>query len=324
MRLTPWIPIICLGLAALGIALWARRRRKRKAARARTPSEFAVLVGMTSSQERDFVRNYAARDFTGEGAIVDLGCWMGSFTLPLATGLRENPRIKAGKGCLHAYDLFRWQDWMNPSVAGTRWAGQYKEGDDFSDAFSEQIAPVADLVVMHAGDLNKQTWEPTKTIEYLLIDAMKSFELANSVVRNFFPALRPKLSRVHHHDFVHYYAPWIHLLMHRFRRYFEPLVHVPDGSYIFGYREQIPRALLERNYDFGDFPPEEVAAAFEYALNLVPAPARANIFAARIMMDIHRDDWTGAREELKRVRAAEIPLKNELVLVSKLVENHQN
>ena len=270
------------------------------------------------------MRNYAARDFTGEGAIVDLGCWMGSFTLPLATGLRENPRMKGRKGCLHAYDLFRWQDWMNRSVAGTRWAGRYQEGDDFSDAFAEQIAPVADLVVMHAGDLNKETWEPSASIEYLLIDAMKSFELANSVVRNFFPALRPNLSRVHHHDFVHYYAPWIHLMMHRFRQYFEPLTYVPDGSYIFAYREEIPRELLEKNYDFGDFPPEEVAAAFEYALSLLPASARANVYAARIMMHIHREDWTGAGEELKRVRGAGIPLEKELLLVSKLFENHEN
>lgn len=153
---------------------------------------------------------------------------------------------------------------------------------------------------------------------------MKSFELANSVVRNFFPALKPNLSRIHHHDFVHYYAPWIHLLMYRFRRYFEPLIYVPDGSYIFAYREQIPQALLERVHSFEDFPPEEVTAAFEYSLKLVPASARANIFAARIMMHLHREDLTGAREQLERVRAAGIPLEKELDLVSKLLEHHGN
>jgi len=278
---------------------------------------------MTSSQERKFVREYAAHDFTGKGAIVDLGCWLGSFTLPLATGLRENARISDRENCIHAYDLFCWQEWMNPSVARTRLAGRYKEGDNFSDAFVEQIAPVADLVAIHSGDLNQERWDPAAPIEYLLVDAMKSWELANSVTRNFFPGLRPGLSLVHHQDFAHYFTPWIHLLMYRFRRYFEPLAYIPYGSYVFAYREQIPQALLERRYSFEDFSAEEAAEAFEYSLSLlIPAAARANVIAARIMMYIHRGDWTGAQADLERARAAGLSVEGDLALVSKLLEDH--
>jgi hypothetical protein len=324
MRLL-WISIICLGLVAIGVVLWARRRRrKRKEATSRISSGFETLVGMTSRQERNFVRQYAARDFSGGGAIVDLGCWLGSFTLPLATGLRENPRIRGTKIWIHAYDLFVWQNWMNPSVAGTRWDGRYQEGDNFKDAFLEQVAPVEDLVTIHSGDLTKEKWDPAAPIEYLLIDVMKSWELTNGVVRNFFPALRPGISLVHHQDFVHYHTPWIHLLMYRFRQYLEPLTYVPFSSYVFAYREQIPRELLERDYSFEDFPDEEVAAAFERSLNLIPPAARLNVFAARIMMHIHRGDWIGARAELERIRAAGIPLEKELVVVSKLLENRGN
>lgn len=324
LHLFPLFSIVGLILVVLGIALGARRRRrKRKAAAGRMHSEFEELVGMTSRQERDFVRHYAAHDFTGEGAIVDLGCWMGSFTLPLAFGLRKNPHLSGRKIGLHAYDLFRWQDWMNQSLAKTRWAGRYKEGDDFRDAFVEQVAPVADLVTIHAGDLNKETWDHNEAIEYLVIDAMKSWELTNSVVRNFFPALRPRLSLVHHQDFVHYYTPWIHLIMHRFRNYFEPLTYVPEGSFIFTYREAIPRALLEKPYGFDDFSAEEAADAFEYSLTLVPAEARENVYAARIMMHIHRQDWTAARADLERVQAAGIPQGRELTLVSGLLNNHK-
>ena len=323
MRLFPLLSILCLALAALGIALWAkRRRRKRKAAAGRIASDFERLIGMTSNEERDFVRKYAAHDFKGEGAIVDLGCWMGSFTLPLAVGLRENPRIRDRKVAIHAYDLFRWQGWMNGSVANTRWAGRYQEGDDFKDAFVEQVAPVADLVTIHAGDLNKERWDPSEPIEYLLIDAMKSWELTNSVVRNFFPALRPGLSLVHHQDFVHYYTPWIHLIMYRLRKYFEPHTYVPVGSLIFIYRELIPRELLEKSYGFDDFPAEEAADAFDYSLSLVPATARANVYAARIMMQIHRQDWAAARAELGRVQAAGTSQERELAIVSKLLENN--
>ncbi len=284
--------------------------------------EFKELVGMSSNQERDFVRRYAASDFTGEGAIVDLGCWLGSFTIPLATGLRENRRLRGRKVRIHAYDLFSWQNWMNPCVAGTRWADRYKEGDSFMDAFVEQIAPVADLVAIHAGDLNKERWDRTAPIEYLLIDAMKSWELANSVVGNFFPALKPGLSRVHHQDFAHFFTPWIHLLMYRFRRYFEPLAYVPEGSFVFGYREQIPDWLLGKSYGFDDFSDDEAADAFGYSLSLIPAAAHPNVLAARVMMHIHREDWAGARAELERVRANGIPVEKELAVVSKLLEDH--
>jgi hypothetical protein len=323
-RLIPLLSIICLGLMAFGIASWAKRqrRRKRKAAGNRISSQFEWIVGMSSNQERNFVYQYAAHDFKGEGAIVDLGCWLGSFTLSVAIGLRVNRRISGRKVCIHAFDLFRWHSWMDSRVANTRWAGRYKEGDNFRDAFMEQVAPVADLVAIHGGDLNKERWEPAQPIEYLLIDAMKSWELTNNVVRNFFPALRPGLSLVHHQDFVHYYTPWIHLLMYRFRRYFEPLTYVPYGSYIFLCRELIPRELLEKRYDWDDFSAGEAAEAFEYSLNLIPAAARANIFAARIMMYIHRRDWTGAQTALDRVRAAGTPLEKELLRVSKLFENH--
>jgi hypothetical protein len=323
MRLFSLLSIVCLTLVVLGIVLGARRRwRKRKAGADRIPPEFERLVGMTSRQERDFVRHYAAHDFKGEGAIVDLGCWMGSFTLPLGIGLRENPRISGGKVGIHSYDLFRWQDWMNQSVANTRWAGRYKEGDDFMDAFVEQVAPVADLVKIHAGDLNKEKWDPAEPIEYLLIDAMKSWELTNSVARNFFPALRPGLSLVHHQDFVHYYTPWIHLIMYRFRNYFEPLTHVPEGSFIFTYRELIPRELLEKRYAFDDFSAKEAADAFEYSLSLVPAASRGNVYAARIMMHIHRQDWAAARADLERVQAAGISPVRELAVVSRLLDNN--
>lgn len=233
MRLIVLASIMCLGLVVCCVAYRAKRRRQKRKTAGRISSELEDLIGMASSQERNFVHRYAAHDFTGEGAIVDLGCWLGSFTLALAIGVRENARISGREIRIHAYDLFSWQDWMNASVAGTSWAGRYKEGDNFSDAFVEQIAPVADLVAIHSGDLNKERWDPAAPIEYLLIDPMKSWELANSVARNFFPALRPGLSLVHHQDFVHYYTPWIHLIMYRFRRYFEPLTYVPYGSYIF-------------------------------------------------------------------------------------------
>lgn len=320
-----WLLLIAV-LAALVLLVLVRRRhgRKRMARSREDISELSELFGMTSPAEREYVREYAANLYLGEGAIVDLGCWLGSFTVPLAVGLRANPGLRGRNLKIHAYDLFRWEDWMNFCVAGSRLEGRYKQGDSFLDAFVEQIAPVAELVEIKSGDLNQARWDPAVAIEYLVVDAMKSWDLTNSIVRNFFPALRPGLSLVHHQDFAHYYTPWIHLIMYRFKRHFEPLAYIREGSYVFRCREQLPPALYERSYSFDDFPDDEAEEAFEYSLSLIPHPARLNVLAARIMMRIHREDWVGASADLERARAAAIPMEKELKIVAATLDKRDS
>src|SRR5205809_3571131 len=77
------------------------------------------LYGMTSATERAYLRWFAKHIFTGQGAIVDLGCWLGSTTIPLAIGLVENSTASSSLRNIYAYDNFVWRSWMDPTVAGT-------------------------------------------------------------------------------------------------------------------------------------------------------------------------------------------------------------
>jgi hypothetical protein len=46
-----------------------------------------------------------------KGEIIDLGCWLGSTTISLASGLRE----LNDPGKVYAFDWFIWEPWMDLS-----------------------------------------------------------------------------------------------------------------------------------------------------------------------------------------------------------------
>jgi hypothetical protein len=285
-------------------------------------TELAILnlAGMTSREERTFAKDYAEKHYTGQGEIVDLGCWLGSFTVPFARGLEKNKKIGKNRIYLHAYDIFIWEKWMDSCVLCTELANKYQAGESFLDAFERQILPWKDKIKVYPGDLNKMNWDPVKTIEFLLVDAMKSWQLCNAIIRKFFPALKPNFSLIQHQDYVHYYCSWIHLIMYRFRDYFEPILYVPSSSLIFKYTKAIPESLLQKNYSFSDFSPAEINQAFNYSYDLVPQQARANIAAAKVMLYVHLGDMSQAKKELELLKETGIySPQSELPIVENLI-----
>src|SRR5687768_8016221 len=76
------------------------------------------VYGMTSIEEQNYFRRYTQDIYSGVGEIVDLGCWLGSTTIPLAQGLRKNYKISTKGKRIHAYDLFVWETWMNSHMDG--------------------------------------------------------------------------------------------------------------------------------------------------------------------------------------------------------------
>ena len=169
------------------------------------------LVGMTTGTEQAWLENYGASAYRGVGEVVDLGCWLGSTTIPLVAGLLKNPSFVETDRKVQAFDLFKWFDWMNESAAGTELWRKYAEGDDFVAEFEKRIANHASRIDVRQGDLSAIGWDGGP-IEFLLVDAMKGWDLANAIVRDFYPSLIPLQSLVFPHDFGNYFTPWIHLI----------------------------------------------------------------------------------------------------------------
>jgi glycosyltransferase involved in cell wall biosynthesis len=259
------------------------------------------VLGMTSMEEQLFLENYAQNEYSGRGEIVELGCWFGSSTISLAMGLEKNASVINKDQRIHAYDLFVWQTTANmeQSVLGTSLQGKYSDGDSFLDEYLERISPWKHFVEVYPGDLTEIGWGQGE-IECLFIDAMKSWELANSILKNFFPSLIPGLSFVIHQDFAHFYTVWIHLLMYRFRDYLVPIEHpFIYSSRVFQLVKPISDRVLQEVYSFNSFTEAEVEAAFAYSLNITPEKMRPNILAAKVMHFVHIRNFERAKIEFK-------------------------
>lgn len=288
-----------LALARMGVhqarRAWDRRSPRYDFLRERPP--LGDLVGMTTPEEQAFLYHFARHDYAGDGAIVDLGCWLGSSAVPLAAGLAGNRSPAAREARIHAYDLFRWEAWMEDSLAGTPHAGTLRPGDSFQPLFEALVGAYRARLDVTAGDLTRLAWSARQPIALLFNDASKSWALANALLRNFYPHLIAGRGLVVEQDFVHFYTPWVHLLHWRLRDAFEPVLHVPySGSMVFRAVRPVAHPAGERDLDFADFDEAEIAAAFERSLALVEAPMRPNVWASRVMLEIHRGDLPRARE----------------------------
>jgi hypothetical protein len=184
------------------------------------------LIGMTSLAEQKFYTECAAMLSGAKGAIVDLGCWMCSTAISLAKGLR--PHGEAGRctpSRVYAFDRFVWEAWMDrylPIVSRN-----YLPGDSFLPEAQRRIKPYSDLIELVEGDLTTYVWQGGP-IKLLLVDAMKSWQLAQAITSSFYPSLREG-SVLIHQDFKHYWTQWIHIVLYRLRYYFRLMREVTKG-----------------------------------------------------------------------------------------------
>jgi hypothetical protein len=199
----------------------------------------ASLYSMTTENELCFVETYARYWFSGAGKIVDLGCWLGATTFCLARGLTQNSWAIHNR-MIEAIDRFVWEEWMNP------YCHMYRPGDDFYGHARDLLQPYESVVRLYKQDLLE--YEPSnEPIEFLFVDAMKSWELADKIVRSFFPLLIEGISYVVQQDFAHH-DPIVatnHLIMWYLRDHFQCVYHVPRScSVVYFHTKRVEVANL--------------------------------------------------------------------------------
>ncbi len=274
------------------------------------------LVGMTSKTEQDYLHKYGADEYLGFGEVVDLGCFLGSTTIPLARGLAGNPAFSGRK--IHSFDAFIWYESMDEAVSGAD-IGGLRPGDSFLGEFKRRTIEFEKIIEVHPGDLTMLGWD-NRPIEFLLVDSMKNWDLANAIFRNFYAYLVPNQSLVFHQDFAHYFTGWIHLLHWRLREHFEFVAEVPQAaSVVLKFTKPIPESLFEESFSFGSFSDEEIDAAFEHSLSLVSSDKHANILAAKVMCFCHQNRTDKARIILSEIEASGVPMTDELEIIRQLI-----
>jgi len=221
---------------------------------------------------------YAGR----EGKIVDLGCWLGATSIALARGLLTEGSKDYGNERVIGFDVFQWEDWM----PATRAYCLYSAGESFLPEARRMISEYGggrvDLV---KADLRDYNWDGGP-IKILLVDAMKSEDLAVKIAGSFFPHLTPGALLIHQ-DFKHYFTGWIHLIQYRLRDYFRFYRSVPPGTVAFEVVEPLPREAIDHATKFVGLLNDEVDSAFRYSRQLVKPEEQANIAAAHVMLFVH-------------------------------------
>lgn len=180
--------------------------------------------------------------YTGEGAIVDAGCFLGGSTLALADGLRRNLRRRgcAEQKLIHSYDRFEIEAW----TVGTYFPEEARVGESFRPIFDGNIAAYADLVEVHDGDVLSRPWTDGP-VEILFIDIAKHWTVCDWVTWQFFPRLIPGKSVVIQQDYLyHHWVAWLHVTMEFYADYFEYVCDTGVNSVVFLNTRRIPEGVL--------------------------------------------------------------------------------
>lgn len=239
-----------------------------------------TLLGMTTGEEQEYLLRYAKDAYRGDGALVDLGSWLGSTTIPLARGLEE-----AGAPLhhvVHSYDTFVWHPWMD-RYAGDL-TGRFRDGDSFLPEFQRRLGPLAARVRVHPGDLTGTEWADGP-IEFLLVDAMKNWTLCAAISREFLAAVIPGTGRVMHQDFKFWGCPWIHLTTYRMRENFEIDRDLRSSAgTVFRLVKSPDLTCLGESLSARSFTREEIDAAYDYWLGRMEGPLVWQLECARILV----------------------------------------
>jgi hypothetical protein len=272
-----------------------------RAAKSRAKKE-VWLVGMTSEHEQSYYQR-AARELAGRpGSIVDLGCWMGSTTLSLAEGIREARLTSAATANdrIYAYDLFRWEGWMDRFLPHV--ACDYRPGESFLPEVRRRVREFADRIDLIQADLTVRVWKD-QAIKLLLVDAMKTQDLARSITCFFYPCLLPD-SLLIHQDFKHPYTPWIHLLQFRLRDCFRLTHDVRGfGTTAFQTLREIAPETAGLATDFASFSSEEVDAAMDYSMRFIDEGDKPLVAGAHLMHYLNAGNTEAAQRFFHGYRA---------------------
>jgi len=204
------------------------------------PPDATGIPTMLSKLERRLLYSLA-RDYAGEGAIVDAGSFLGGSTAALLAGVRDRPEPWSGPP-VASYDLFQVDEYMVPKFFADDRSVQL--GDSFRPRFDAHVARFGDVPhVVHEGDITKLGWSDGP-IDVLFLDILKSWEINDAVLRDFFPSLVPGRSVIVHQDYGWGDTPWIPVTVELMRESLVLLDWMEWGTHVFFVAEELPAELL--------------------------------------------------------------------------------
>lgn len=240
------------------------------------------IVGMLSDRETRLFRDLAQRYWTGAGAVIDAGSFLGRSAACFAEGLRRNPSFDPQVHRIHCFDDFVCHDELTVRAIERGLGEQLAIGDSTRHLFDRQVAPYRDVIEVHAGDFHDCVW-PDAPIELLMVDVAKLPSLGQRVVSQFFGRLIPGRSLVLHQDYHHIWLPHIHVVMEFLADHFELVAPRVGSTAVFRLTSAIRPDLLQRAAEY-DFTHAEQCDLFDAAIRRTAPDDRAYLELARLML----------------------------------------
>jgi hypothetical protein len=291
-----------------GWEAWAANLASLRPAFRRPPGVF----GMLTDDELHFLETYARFSYSGAGKIIDLGTWLGASAGALARGLRFNPHRNRYAHPIQSFDQFLWQSWMTPIAQSMGAPSAFRDGDDFLDYAAGALGELLLLIELTRADLSREL-RVEEPIEFLMIDAMKSWPLANAISKSFLPNLIPSRSIVVQQDFGHYHPVTAtnHILMWLMRDWFEPVYQVPAStSSVFFVRKKLTPADIP-NLDPATLPADAIESAWRYSLGFCAASVAPSIWLCKILFLFEQGRFDAATHAVSAFRQTGLQLSHE-------------
>ncbi|MEQ1713266.1 MAG: hypothetical protein ABL908_17955, partial [Hyphomicrobium sp.] len=257
--------------------------------------------GMVGPEERACYYWLGRQWHTGQGAIVDAGCFLGASTFCFAAGAADGGRraFKGGK-LVHAYDYFKVVD-KYVGEAITRDCRPMGDGDSYLDIFQKQTAPYADMIATYAGDFLAHRWHGDP-IEILFIDIAKTAALNAHACGQFLPHLMPGRSVIVQQDYYHCWHPYIHISMEFLADELELCDdHVPHQSAVWRLVKPIPKDKIARLAAY-DLSKDERLALLDRLIAKSSPTIKPMIEVVKLWQLCLDGDWEGANTDLANLR----------------------
>lgn len=245
------------------------------------PKDIPTIPAMSSDAERRYYY-WLARQFSGKGAVVEIGPWLGASTAYIAAGIRDSgvpARVKV-------FDRFLWR-------AGAGWESKVVErrssGESFCEEFKANLGPLLDFVDAHETDIKEICWD-SGDVELLFLDAPKRTRDISKILTTFGPTMIPGHSIMVWQDFGHFPSYAILASLSRLGNMVEPIHVIEPGSAVgFRVKEQWPSDLVsEKALDLQCWTPEQIDSVWQQWMSILPEDKKTLFLcgAAMFLYDI--------------------------------------
>ncbi len=264
------------------------------------PRDAVGIPTMLSKAERRLLYSLARDYASGDAAVVDAGCFLGGSTAALLSGVRDREKPWTGPP-VETYDLFRVEAFTMPKFfANDR---SVRVGDSFRSRFDAHVSRFDVPHVVHEGDITMIGWSGGP-IDVLFLDVLKSWEINDAVLRDFFPSLVPGRSVIVHQDYGWGDAPWIPVTVELLRDSLVLLDWMEWGSHVFFVERELPVELLQNGVEGLDI--ETKVELIDRAVAQAEGWVQGMLEISRSILVVERDGEEAGLAELRAVEERQV------------------